>query len=244
MPAFLHRPGNQRSVPSQQRCVGPDVRREKAMCGATTKWPHRGTGGRPPARARDLAPATPASVACARACAGGPWRAPSRERRVTRPRARGGVLERWFRASRYRYGRLWSTPARAREGASAPLCGVAAHYRAGAPAQRALRRLGPLWPLADWRLPGAPQHRGPAPTADGDSDLPPALAPPLRRPRRPPGPGFDTTVSPDCGQFGPGVRWPRAHFLFFPYKFVPVGWFWWHRAPGGGATRDGTILDL
>lgn len=60
----------------------------------------------------------------------------------------------------------------------------------------------------------------------------------------PPGPGVDTTVSPGCGQFGPGVRWPRAHFLFFPYKLVRVEWFWWHRAPGGGAMRDGTILDL
>ena len=70
--------------------------------------------------------------------------------------------------------------------------------------------------------------------------LEPALAPP----RAAGGPGAQTTVSPSCGQFGPSVWRPRAHFLFFPYKFVAAEWFWWHRAPGGGATRDGTILDL
>lgn len=85
---------------------------------------------------------------------------------------------------------------------------------------------------------------GTRPRARGDGALPLALAPPLRPPRRPPGPGVDATVSPGCGQFGPVVRWPRAHLLFFPYKSVPAEWFWWQRAPGGGATREGTVLDL
>src|SRR5699024_9407947 len=56
------------------------------------------------------------------------------------------------------------------------------------------------------------------------------LEPPLAPPRAAGGPGAQTTVSPACGQFGPSVWWPRAHFLFFPYKFVAGEWFWWHRA--------------
>lgn len=48
LPAFFYRLGNQRSVPSWQKCDGPDVRRKKAMCGTTTKRPHMG----PTARAR------------------------------------------------------------------------------------------------------------------------------------------------------------------------------------------------
>ena len=37
----------------------------------------------------------------------------------------------------------------------------------------------------------------------------------------------------------------REHIFFFPHrKPRPAKWFWWRRAPGSGATRDGTILDL
>ena len=90
-------------------------------------------------------------------------------------------------------------------------------------------------------------HRG-RPSAL-ERQAPPSLARWLWRQFRrldgPPGrPAVNPRVSPACGQFGPGVWWPRAHFLVLPYKFVAGAWFWWHRAPGGGATRDSTILDL
>lgn len=155
-----------------------------------------------------------------------------------RLRVRGRPLAGAFKGAARR------TPARAREGPTGRL-GVEPRERSpwGPLARRPMR---PATGVARPRAPGraATQRRRPAPTAHRNSALPLALTPRLRAPRRPPAAGADTTVSPACGQSGPGVRWPRAHFLFFPYKSVPAEWFWWHRAPGGGATRDGTALDL
>ena len=95
------------------------------------------------------------------------------------------------------------------------------HARACAGARAPRRPLGPLRP-------------GPPPPRFGAAN---------NAPQGTRAPGTQTTVSPDCGQSGPSLWWPRAHFLFLPYKFVAAEWFWWHRAPGGGATREAPKLD-